>query len=51
MFFGRHVFYPAGQWDWAALAIATVAAVALLRWRTGTVKLLFAAAIAGLVLS
>jgi len=51
VFFGRHVFHPAGQWDWAALAIASVAAVALLRWRTGTVKLLFAAAIAGLVLS
>ncbi|QBE64801.1 chromate efflux transporter [Pseudoduganella lutea] len=50
VFFGAHVFHAGGRWDWAALAIAAVAAWALLRWQTGPVKLLGACAIAGLVL-
>jgi chromate transporter len=51
VFFGRHVFHPGPGWDWPAVAIAAVAALALLRWRIGTVKLLLGCAIAGLVLS
>lgn len=51
VFFGLHVFVVAGAVQWGAIVIAAVAAVALLRYQVGTVKLLFACAIAGLVLS
>jgi chromate transporter len=51
LFFGGHVFFAGGHAHPAALAIGIVAAVALLRYRVGTIKLLFACAAAGLVLS
>ncbi|MFP5392750.1 MAG: chromate efflux transporter [Gammaproteobacteria bacterium] len=51
VFFGEHVFVHAGRPDWAALAIGAVAALALLRYQVGTIKLIAACAIAGLVLS
>jgi len=51
VFFGGHVFLTPAGVDWGALAIAAVAAVALLRYQMGTVRVLFACAIAGLVLS
>ncbi|GGY66257.1 chromate efflux transporter [Pseudoduganella albidiflava] len=50
VFFGEQVFLAGARPDWAAIAIATVAAWALLRWQTGPVKLLAACAMAGLVL-
>jgi chromate transporter len=51
VFFGQHVFVKAGGWDWAALAIAAAACVALFRYQAGTIKLIFACAVVGLVLS
>ena len=51
VFFGTHVFRTRAGVDGAAAAIAAVAALALLRYQVGTVKLLLACAIAGLVLS
>jgi chromate transporter len=51
LFFGRHVFYPDGQWQPAAIAICVGACVALFRYRAGTIKLILACAVAGLVLS
>ncbi|PLY47481.1 chromate transporter [Janthinobacterium sp. ROICE36] len=54
LFFGRHVFWqtnPLPHWDWLAIAIALAAGVALLRFQVGTIKLLLACAIFGLVLS
>ena len=54
VFFGRHVFWqanPLPHWDWLAMAIALAAGVALIRYQMGTIKLLLACAIFGLVLS
>ncbi|MGK5009183.1 chromate efflux transporter [Janthinobacterium sp. MDB2-8] len=54
LFFGRHVFWqanPLPHWDWLAIAIALAAGVALIRFQMGTIKLLLACAIFGLVLS
>ena len=54
LFFGRHVFWqenPQPHWDWLAIAIALAAGVALFRFQVGTIKLLLACAIFGLVLS
>ncbi|UOD30940.1 chromate efflux transporter [Massilia violaceinigra] len=51
LFFGQHVFVRAGQPDIAAIAIGAAACVALLRYKAGTIKLLAACAVAGLVLS
>ena len=54
LFFGRHVVWlqtPVPHWDWLALAIGAAAGVALLRFQMGTIKLLLACAIFGLVLS
>ena len=51
VFFGEHVFIAAGKADWAAVAISAAACVALLRYKVGTIKLLAACALAGLVLS
>ncbi len=54
LFFGQHVFHldaaPA-RWDLGAMAISAVAALALMRYQAGTIKLLLACAIAGLVLT
>jgi chromate transporter len=51
VFFGAHVFFHAGAPRWGAIAIGTAAAVALLRYRTGTIKTILACALAGLLLS
>lgn len=54
VFFGGHVFRPESplpHWDWLAMAIALATGVALIRYQTGTIKLLLACAIFGLVLS
>ncbi len=51
VFFGGHVFMAAGQPDWSAIAISVSACVALLRYQVGTIKLIAACALAGLVLS
>ena len=54
LFFGRHVFWqenPLPHWDWLAMFIALAAGVALIRFQVGTIKLLLACAIFGLVLS
>ncbi|MES2316175.1 MAG: chromate efflux transporter [Pseudomonadota bacterium] len=51
LFFGQHVFVAAGQPDWAAVAISAAACIALFRFQLGTIKLIAACALAGLVLS
>jgi len=51
VFFGEHVFIVAGRPDWAAAAISAAACVALFRFQAGTIKLIAACALAGLVLS
>jgi chromate transporter len=51
VFFGAHVFLAHGAPRWDAIAIGTAAAVALLRYRTGTIKTILACAVAGLLLS
>lgn len=51
VFFGAHVFVAHGAPRWVAIAIGTAAAVALLRYRTGTIKTILACALAGLLLS
>jgi chromate transporter len=51
VFFGQHVFLAGGQPRPAAIAIGAAAAVALLRYRVDTVKVILACAAAGLVLS
>jgi chromate transporter len=51
VFFGAHVFLPHGAPRWDAIAIGTAAAVALLRYKTGTIKTILACALAGLLLS
>lgn len=54
VFFAEHVFrltqaFP--EWDFAAIAIAVCAMLALLRFKVGTIKLIGACALAGLVVS
>ena len=54
VFFAWHVFHlaePPARWDWVAIAIATLAAIALLRFKAGTIRLILACAITGLVVS
>jgi chromate transporter len=51
VFFGSHVFVAHGAPRWDAIAIGVAAAVALLRYRTGTIKTILACALAGLLLS
>ncbi|WP_342119146.1 chromate efflux transporter [Pseudoduganella sp. OTU4001] len=51
LFFGMHVFHPASRWEWPAMAIAAAAALALMRFKQGTIRVLLACAIAGVVLS
>jgi chromate transporter len=51
LFFGMHVFLPAGRWEWPAVAIAAAAALALIRYKQGTIRVLLACGIAGIVLS
>jgi chromate transporter len=51
VFFGGHVFFSGGQYQPAAIAIGLAACVALFRYRVGTIRLIAACAVAGLVLS
>jgi chromate transporter len=51
LFFGRHVFFAGGQLQPISIGIGVVAAIALLRFKIGTIKLIGACALAGLVLS
>ncbi|WP_035373594.1 chromate efflux transporter [Pseudoduganella violaceinigra] len=51
LFFGIHVFHPSGRWEWPAMLIAAAAAVALMPYKQGTIRVLLACAIAGIVLS
>ena len=54
VFFAEHVFgltRPAADWDFLAIAIAAAAAVALLRYKVGTITLIVACAVIGLVIS
>jgi chromate transporter len=54
VFFADHVFHlaqPVRQWDFVAMAIAALAALALLRFKVGTIKLIGICALAGLVVS
>jgi chromate transporter len=51
VFFGSQVFLAGGQPHWQAIAIGLAATVALLRYKVGTIQLILACAVAGLVLS
>ncbi|WP_229496596.1 chromate efflux transporter [Massilia polaris] len=51
LFFGQHVFFVDGRIDWPAVAISAAACIALFRFKTGTIKLIAACALAGLMLS
>jgi chromate transporter len=51
VFFGGQVFLPGGRPHWQAIAIGSVATIALLRYKAGTIPLILACAAAGLVLS
>ncbi|UGQ45252.1 chromate efflux transporter [Massilia endophytica] len=50
VFFGAHVFHAAARWDWTAIAMAAAGALALMRYRVGTITLLAACAAVGLAL-
>ncbi|MEY3263702.1 MAG: chromate efflux transporter, partial [Pseudomonadota bacterium] len=54
LFFAEQVFrlgLPVGDWNWVAMGICLVAAIALTRFKVGTIKLIAACALAGLVVS
>ena len=51
VFFGEQVFFAGGQAQPASIAIGAAAAIALLRYRVGTIRLILACAAAGLVIS
>jgi chromate transporter len=54
MFFAEHVFHiaePIAQWDFIAMAITLAACIALFRFKAGTIPLILACGIAGLVVS
>lgn len=54
LFFAHHVFNlgkPLAQWDGIAIAIMLAACIALFRFKAGTIKLIFACAAIGLVVS
>lgn len=51
LYFGRAVFFAGGTVQFEAVLLGLAAAVALLRYRVGTITLLAACALAGLVLS
>jgi chromate transporter len=48
LFFARHVFFPAGI-DWLALAAATLALVALVRFKAGLIPVILASGAAGML--
>jgi len=51
VFFGGQVFLGGGRPHWPAIAIGGAATVALLRYKVGTIPLILACALAGLVIS
>jgi chromate transporter len=54
LFFANHVFrlsQPVAEWDAVAMAIAALAALALLRFKASTIKVIAACALGGLVVS
>ncbi|MBW8900823.1 MAG: chromate transporter, partial [Massilia sp.] len=51
VFFGQHVFFTSAGIDVKAIAISAAACIALFRFQVGPIKLIFACALAGLVLS
>jgi chromate transporter len=51
VFFGGHVFLAGGRPQWPAIAIGLAAGIAVLRYKVGTIPLILACAVAGLVLS
>ena len=51
LYFGREVFFAGGAFQAQAIVIGVLAAIALLRYKVGTITLLAACACAGLVLS
>lgn len=54
VFFAKHVFnldQPAGEWDIIAMVITAAACIALFRFKVGTIALIAACAVAGLVVS
>ena len=54
LFFAEQVFrlgLPVSDWNWLAMGICLVAAIALTRFKVGTIKLIAACALAGLVVS
>ncbi len=54
LFFAQQVFHTGAalaQWDWHAVVIALAAGVALVRFKAGTIKVLLACGLAGLVVS
>jgi chromate transporter len=54
VFFAEHVFHilqPLAEWDWISMSIALVAAVALMRYKLSTVRVIVACAVIGLVVS
>lgn len=54
LFFAVHVFHldeAAARWDWIAMAITVAAAIALIRYKLGTIRLIAACAAIGLVVS
>jgi chromate transporter len=51
VFFGSQVFLAGGRPHWQAIVIGIAATIALLRYKAGTIPLILACALAGLVLS
>ncbi len=54
MFFAVHVFHldeAVPRWDWIAMGITAAAAIALIRYKVGTIRLIAACAFVGLVVS
>ena len=54
LFFADHIFHlgaPLAQWDWLAMALTAAACIALFRFKAGTISVIAACAIAGLVVS
>ncbi|MGX4640669.1 chromate efflux transporter [Massilia sp. SYSU DXS3249] len=51
LYFGREVFFAGGHLQPAAIVLGVLAAIALLRYKVGTITLIAACALAGLVLS
>jgi chromate transporter len=46
-----HILQPLPEWDWVSISIALIAAVALMRFKLSTVRVIVACAVVGLVVS